>query len=183
MCRVLRVSTVLAIITCAPFCHACGDKLLVLGRALRFSSIASQRPAAIVAYAPEGSVVWAVLQERQWVAAMEKGKHRVRVIQAFDVLLSTLGSEHYDVLLVSASDAAQVKHRIQSDSAVMVTVPVLPSSASREQARTLGKEYGLMLTSESKTKSYLSEISKAVELRDRRAQYLAQAHKSGPQSQ
>ena len=182
MGRVLRVSAVLAILSCAPFCHACGDKLLVLGRALRFSNIASQRPATILAYAPSGSVVSTVLQEAQWVAAVEKGKHRVRVIEDVDSLVSTLGKEHYDILLVSVPEFSQVKHRIQSLFSAMVTVPVLPSPPSREQARTLQKEYGVMLTRDSKEKSYLSGISKAMELRDRRAQYLAQTHKSGPLS-
>jgi hypothetical protein len=154
----------------------------VLGRALRFSNIAAQRPATILAYAPPGSVVSAVLQEPQWTAAVEKGKHRVRVTQDLDSLVSTLRNEHYDLLLVSVSEAALLKQRIQSAASVMFALPVLPSSPPREEARTLEKEYGVVLTSESKGKTYLSAISKAVELRDRRAQYLAQTHKSGPLS-
>ena len=183
MRRVLRVSTVVAILGCAPLSHACGDKLLVLGRALRFSTVASQRPASILAYAPPGSVVSEVLQEPQWAAAVEKGKHRTRVIQDLDSLVSTLHYEHYDLLLVSVTEAALLKQRMQSTASVMFTLPVLPSSPSREEARTLEKEYGIVLTSGSKGKTYLSAISKAVELRDRRAQYLAQSHKSGPLSQ
>ena len=179
MRRLLQVSTVLAIVTCAPLSNACGDKLLVLGRALRFSTLSSERPAAILAYAPEGSVVSAVMKEPQWAAAMEKGKHRLKVVQELDGIATALNSERYDLVLVSLSEVAQLKQRIQALSAAAVIVPTLQSSLSREEMRAAEKEYGIVLKSESKGRAYLSHISKAVELRDRRAQSLAQAHKSG----
>jgi hypothetical protein len=175
----LRVFTVLALVSSAPLSNACGDKLLVLGRALRFSTISPERPAVILAYAPQGSIVSAVVNEPQWLAAMEKGKHRVRVIQELGGIIAALSSERYDLVLVSLSDAAQLKQRIQSASSATVIVPALKSSPSREEVRTAEKEYGVVLKSESKGRVYLSDISKAVDLRDRRAQSLAQAHKSG----
>jgi hypothetical protein len=179
MRRLLRVFTVLAMVSCAPLSNACGDKLLVLGRALRFSTISSARPAAILAYAPQGSMVSAIMNEPQWVAAMDKGKHRVRVVQELDGIVAALTSERYDLVLVSLSDAAQLKQRIQSASSAAVIVPALQSSPSREEVRAAEKEYGVVLKSESKGRAYLSDIGKAVDLRDRRAQSLAQAHKSG----
>jgi hypothetical protein len=179
MRRLLRVFTVIAVVSCAPLSNACGDKLLVLGRALRFSNISSERPAAILAYAPQGSIVSVVLNEPQWVAAIEKGKHRLRVVQELDGIVTAMSSQRYDLVVVSLADAAQLKQRIQSASSAAVIVPALQSSPSREEVRAAEKEYGVVLKSESKGKAYLSYISKAVELRDRRAQVLAQAHKSG----
>ena len=179
MRRLLRVFTILAVVTCAPFSYACGDKLLILGRALRFSTLSSERPVAILAYAPLGSVLSAVLNEPQWRAAMDKGKHRLKVVQELEGVVAALSSDRYDLVLVSLSDAAQVKRRIQSASSVAVIVPALQSSPSREEVRAVEKEYGVVLKSESKGRAYLSDISKAVELRDRRAQSLGQARKSG----
>ena len=176
MNRILQVLTLIAMVSCAPLSNACGDKLIVLGRALRFSTISSERPAAILAYAPQGSVVSALVNEPQWVAAMEKGKHRLRVIQELDEIVTALSSERYDLVLVSLADAGQLKQRIQSASSAAVVVPVLQSSPSHDEVRAADKEYGVVLKSESKDKAYLSYISKAVELRDRRAQ--ARAHKS-----
>lgn len=72
MRRLVSLFTVLAVVSCSPLSNACGDKLLVLGRALRFSNLSSERPAAILAYAPQGSVVSAVVNEPQWVAAIEE---------------------------------------------------------------------------------------------------------------
>ena len=178
MCWLLRVSTIAAVVFCAPLSHACGDKLLVLGRALRFSTLSSERPAAILAYAPPGSIVSAVVNEPQWISAMEKGKHRIKVLPDLDRVVTALSSERYDLVLVSFSDAEQLKQRIQSASSAAVIVPALQSSPSREEVRAAEKEYGVAMKSESKGKAYLSYISKAVELRDRRAQSLAQAHKS-----
>jgi hypothetical protein len=175
----LRVFIILAVVTGAPFSNACGDKLLVLGRALRFSTLSSGRPVAILAYAPQGSIVSAVVNEPQWRAAMDKGKHRLKIVQELEGVVTSLSSDRYDLVLVSLSDAAQVKQRIQSTSLVAVIVPALQSSPSREAVRGAEKEYGVVIKSESKGKAYLSDISKAVELRDRRAQSLAQAHKSG----
>jgi hypothetical protein len=110
---------------------------------------------------------------------MDKGKHRLKVVQELEGVVTSLSSDQYDLVLVSLSDAAQVKQRIQSTSLVAVIVPALQSSPSREAVRAAEKEYGVVIKSESKGKAYLSDISKAVELRDRRAQSLAQAHKSG----
>jgi hypothetical protein len=179
MRRIFQVFTVLAIVSCAPLSNACGDKLLVLGRALRFSIISSERSAAILAYAPQGSIVSVLLNEPQWVAAIKKGKHRLRVAQELDGVVDAMSNEKYDLILVSLSDAVQLKQRMQSVPSVAVIMPALQITRSREEVRAAEKEYGVVLKSESKGNAYLSYISKAVELRDRRAQSLAQAHKSG----
>ena len=179
MRRLLRVFTILTVVSCAPFSNACGDKLLIFGRALRFSTLSSERPAAILAYAPQGSIVSAVVNEPQWVTAMDKGKHRLKVVQKLDEVATSQDSQRYDLVLVSLSDAGQLKQRIQSAFPEAVIVPVLQTLPSREEVRAAEKEYGVVLKSESKGKAYLSYISRAVELRDRRAQSLAQAHKSG----
>lgn len=101
------------------------------------------------------------------------------MIQELDGIVTAFSSERCDLVLVSLSDVAHLKQRIQSASSAAVLVPAVQSSSSREQVRAAEKEYGVVLKSESKGKTYLSYISKAVELRDRRAQSLARAHKSG----
>ena len=179
MPRLVWCLTMLATVTFGPCAYACGDKLLVLGRAFRFSTLSSERPAAILAYSPQGSIVSEVLSQPQWITAMEKGKHRLKVVQDLDGFVTVLRSERYDLVLISLSDATQLRLRIQSVSSEALVVPVVSGSFSGEEVRAAQKEYPVALKIESKSKAYLSNISKAVEVHDRRAQFLAQGRKSG----
>jgi len=160
--------------------QGCGDKLLILGRGVRFSALSSDRPVAILAYAPANSLLSRVLQEPQWVAAIAKGKHRLKTVESADELQVALSRGRYDLVVFDLTDAAHVKERAQSAS-VPLLVPTVDGS-TQDQVQTAQREYGAALRSGSKSKAYLSDISKAVELRDRRAQALAQARKSGKAS-
>jgi len=56
MRRLFWTLTVVLLLFCPRLSQGCGDKLLILGRCLRFSALSADRPAAILAYAPEGSL-------------------------------------------------------------------------------------------------------------------------------
>jgi hypothetical protein len=155
--------------------RACGDKLLMLGRGLRFSALAPERPVAMLAFAPEGSLLATVLQDPQWIAAMNKGKHRLDTVQTSEQLRAALGRRRYELILLNLSDEAQLRPVLHSFA--VMGLPVVSGSA-RDQAQAAQREYGVVLKSESRSKDFLSAISKAVELRDRHAQELAQARKS-----
>lgn len=181
MRRVFWTLTVLLLLFCPQLSQGCGDKLLILGRGLRFSALSAERPVAILAYAPEGSLLASVLKDPQWIAAINKGKHRLKAVQSMDELRLALSRERYDLVLISLSDPPQLKQAVQSAPSDPLAVPVVNGSA-RDKVQTAEKEYGVALRSDSKSKVYLSGISKAVELRDRRAQMLAQARKKGKTS-
>lgn len=157
--------------------EGCGDKLLVLGRSVRFSLLSSDRPATILAYAPVGSVLARILQDPQWLTAIVKGKHRLSVIRSAEELQGGLTREHYDLILMNLADAAGVKQREQTTLKDFVIVPTVDAS-TQDQIQRVDREYGVVLKSGSKTKAYLSEISRAVELRDRRMEALLRARKN-----
>ena len=161
--------------------QGCGDKLIILGRGFRFSALVAERPVAILAYAPEGSLLASILNDPQWIAAMNKGKHRLRWLQRIDDIRPVLSRESYDLVLVDVSEAPQLKQAVQSTPSDPMVVPVMNGS-TRDEVQIAEREYGVVLRSESKTKTYLSGISKAVELRDRRVQVLAQARKKAKAS-
>ena len=178
MRRLFWTLTVVLLLFCPRLSQGCGDKLLILGRGLRFSALSADRPAAILAYAPEGSLLASILKDPQWIAAMNKGKHRLKAVQSMDELRPALSRERYDLVLLNLSDALKLKQTVQSAPSDPLAVPVVNASA-RDQVQTAEREYAVALKSDSKSKAYLSGISKAVELRDRRAHILAQARKSG----
>src|SRR5438445_7584846 len=73
MRRLFWTLTVVLLLSCPRLSQGCGDKLLILGRGLRFSALSADRPAAILAYAPEGSLLASILKDPQWIEAMNKG--------------------------------------------------------------------------------------------------------------
>jgi hypothetical protein len=181
MRRLLWTLAVAVFLLLPRISQGCGDKLLILGRGLRFSALSSDRPVAILAYAPANSLLSRVLQEPQWGAAMAKGKHRLKVVESADELQVGLSRERYDLVVFDLADVAQLKQRARSASFTPLLVPTV-DGATHDQIQTAQREYGVALRSGSKSKAYLSEISKAVELQDRRAQALVQARKSGKAS-
>jgi hypothetical protein len=153
--------------------HACGDKLLILGRPLRFHS----RPAAILAYAPPASAVESVLNSPQWATAMTKGKHRLRVMQTPEQLTQALKAERFDVILVGAADAGGLQAQLSAASFPAVFVPVVESVA-RDAFRNAEKEYGVAMKGMAKSGAYLSAIDRAVGLHDLRVEAAAREKKN-----
>src|SRR2546429_7781109 len=95
-----------------------------------------------------------------------------------DELRPALSRDRFDLVLLNLSDALKLKQPVQSAPSDPLAVPVVNASA-RDQVQTAEREYAVALKSDSKSKAYLFGISKAVELRDRRAPTRAQARKSG----
>lgn len=153
--------------------YGCGDKLLVLGRPLMFTS----RPAAILAYAPPGSSLQSLLSATQWTGAMTKGKHHLQVVQTPDQLAQILKTERFDVILAGLTDAAALRPQMAIASYPAVVVPVL-DSGSRDAFRSAEREYGVAMKGVAKSGDYLSAIGRAVDLRDRRFEAAAREKKN-----
>src|SRR5207253_7016762 len=142
------------------------------------SALSADRPAAILAYAPEGSLLASILKDPQWIAAMNKGKHRLKAVQSMDELRPALSRERYDLVLLNLSDALKLKQPVQSAPSDPLAVPVVNASA-RDQVQTAEREYAVALKSDSKSKAYLFGISKAVELRDRSEEHTSELQSRG----
>src|SRR5437667_64799 len=125
MRRLFWTLTVVLLLFCPRLSQGCGDKLLILGRGLRFSALSADRPAAILAYAPEGSLLASILKDPQWISAMNKGKHRLKAVQSMDELRPALSRERYDLVLLNLSDALKLKQPVQSAPSDPLAVPVV----------------------------------------------------------
>jgi hypothetical protein len=152
--------------------HACGDKLLILGRPLHFKS----RPASILAYAPSGSGLEPMLTGQQWTSAITKGKHRVVVILTPERLSQVLKGERWDLILIASKETTVSPPQLADASFPTVVVPVVEDS-SRETLRNAEKKYGVAMKSVAKSSDYLSEIDRAVGLHDLRMEVAARGKK------
>jgi len=145
--------------------YACGDKLLILGRPLRFNA----RPASIMAYAPVGSALESMLVSQQWNSAMTRGKHQVQVVKTPERLYESLEKERFDLILVALADVSALSGQLANTSSPPVVIPVV-GNVARETVRTAEKDYGVVVRSNAKTGDYLSAIDRALELYDLRVQ-------------
>jgi hypothetical protein len=174
MRRFLLMLGIACFLLCSHLTYACGDKLLVLGRPLRFGS---SRPAAILAYAPSGSFLESVMKEWQFATAITKGKHRLRVVQTPEQLTQTLKAERFDLVLAGSQDVLAVRSQVAAATPATVFVPVV-DGGSRDAVRTAEKEYGVAIKGNAKTGDYLSTIGRAVDLHDRRVEAVAREKKN-----
>ena len=177
MRRLLGALLLMAGFFSSPTAHACGDKLLILGRPLRFKS----RPASILAYAPSGSAVEPMLTSQQWTNAITKGKHRVVVILTPERLSQVLKGEQFDLILIASTEATVSPAQLADASFPTVVVPVV-ENVSRETFRSAEKEYGVAMRSIAKSGDYLSEIDRAVGLHDLRVEVAARGKKNQKRS-
>jgi hypothetical protein len=153
--------------------HACGDKLLILGRPVHFKS----RPASILAYAPTGSVLESMLASEQWTTAIAKGRHRVIVILTPERLSQVLKGERFDLILVARTETTLSPARLADSSFPAVVVPVVENT-SRETLRNTEKEFGVVIRSTGKSGDYLFEIDRAMGLHDLRIEAAARGKKN-----
>ena len=151
---------------------ACGDKLLVLGRPLRFNS----RPAAILAFAPAGSFLETFLNDPAWASASVKGKHKLRVVQTQEQLAENLKIELYDIIVADSGHAPALRSQLATSPSTAVFAPVV-ERGSRDAQRAAEKEYGIALKGTGKSGDHLFAIGRAVDLHDRKVEAAARGKK------
>jgi len=73
--------SVATFLPCAPpFAGACGDKLLVLGRGVKFGSINSSYHASIIAYVPDSVAQSAAVNDPHFQVALQKAGHKLLLV-------------------------------------------------------------------------------------------------------
>ena len=75
-----------------PFASACGDKLLMLGRGVKFGSISSSYHGLIIAYVPESVLQSAAINDAQFQQTVRKAGHRLRLVRQVDALVEAVQS-------------------------------------------------------------------------------------------
>jgi len=109
------------------------------------------------------------LKDPEWISAVSRGKHRLRVARTPEQLVQNLQLEHFDVIIADSAHAAEMRSQLSGNPTPAVFVPVI-DSASRSVLRTAEKEYSVAMKGTGKSGDYLFAIGRAVDLHDRRVE-------------
>jgi ABC-type amino acid transport substrate-binding protein len=142
---------------------ACGDKLLVIGRGVRFQRAYAQRQANIVIYS-SGTQSGAILTSARLQTALKQAGHQLQMVEGASQLDEALKSGKVDVVLADFADIAAITRQLQSAPSKPVVVPVLvkPSKAELAAAQ---REYKLALKAYADEIQYLKAIDEAMKSR------------------
>lgn len=163
----LRRFIVGAVITAALFCgtpvFACGDKLLAIGRGVRFARLYAAHRANLVIYsaaARSGSA----LGSARLQSALKGAVHNLQIVRDRSQLDGALRSGQVDVVLVDLADLAGVAQQLQSAPSKPVILPVLtkPSKSDLAAAKTT---YRIAVRADADELGYLTAIDEAMKVR------------------
>jgi ABC-type amino acid transport substrate-binding protein len=153
----------LALLSGSSIGLACGDKLLVIGRGVRFQRAYSGRQANVVIYS-SGTQSGTALGSTRLQTALKQAGHKLQTVQGASQLSEVLKSGKVDVVLADFADLAGITRQLQSASSNPAVLPVLvkPSKAELAAAQ---KDYKLALKSNADEIQYLTAIDEAMKLR------------------
>ncbi|HXN21494.1 MAG TPA: hypothetical protein VOA41_01975 [Candidatus Dormibacteraeota bacterium] len=145
--------------------NACGDKLLLLSRGLRFERSVSAHPASVLMFVRPNSRAATIAADSQ--PALEQAGHKIRTVQNIDEVADTLNSAAYDLLLADVEDVPAIEQRIGSMSTKPLVVPVVYKGWKQDSAPH-SMQYAYVLVSPGKVGNYVSAIDKAMKLKLKR---------------
>ncbi len=147
-----------------PVARGCGDKLLALGRGVRFQqAFKAERPASILILGGGSSgPAWA--QDTELREALKQAGHKLQEVADSSSLQQALRSGKYDLVLADLSDAAGLAQAAQSAPSRPTLVPVMykPDKSARDAA---AKKYSRVLKAPGKAGEYLAAIDAVMKQR------------------
>jgi len=142
---------------------ACGDKLVLLGRGIRFQRmIAAKHPATILVYLNPGSGISAADREYQLRSLLKLAGHKPRAVATEAELTKEIGSGSYDLILADYSDVVALRKQIPATKPAVIPVLYLPSADQRAAAE---KEYSCLVAPAKKNYDLLKVIDQAMATR------------------
>jgi ABC-type amino acid transport substrate-binding protein len=142
---------------------ACGDKLLAIGRGVRFQRAYAERQANLVIYS-NGAQNGATLSSTGLQTTLKRAGHKLQIVQDGLQLDDALKSGRVDVVLVDFTDLGGITRLLRSAPSKPVIVPILfkPSKAELAAAQ---KEYKFALKASADEFQYLTAIDEAMKAR------------------
>ena len=175
---VFYIAIIAALLTpMANHLQACGDKLLVLGRGIRFQSRHTPRAATVLLYLPATAAGQAITDPNLESALREAG-HTVHAVTTDDELGDALRGGSYDVVLTNVTNAPDLE-RAERDTpggavvlpAVYLTTPAGQQPA-KQQAKAdeakAAKDFGVVVEVPSRPGYYCAAVDKAMEMKIKR---------------
>jgi len=158
------------VLACATAADACGDKLLALGRGVRFEKISKSTHPALVA------CLWRSdpqhpnnrKKQRDMVEMLSSAGHRVQFAYSVDELDRTLASEPIDVVMVEGPDLDAVAGSVRKSSSKAAVVPVL-YKPTKAQFNATARQYGRAVKAPAQAGVLLLAIDEAMETKSKQA--------------
>ena len=169
----------MALVQSAVRLDACGDKLLVLGRGIRFQSRHTPRAASVLLYlppAPSGQS----LSDPNLESALREAGHTVHAVTTSEELGTALRTSSYDVVLANITNAPDVERAERTAAGDATVLPAVYLLAPADQRRTkqqakadeakAAKDFGVVIEVPSRPGYYCAAVDKAMELKLKREQ-------------
>jgi ABC-type amino acid transport substrate-binding protein len=159
------VAILIAIALWGTAALACGDKLLAIGRGVRFQQVSAAHEANLVIYSA-GTERRAVLANNNLQTALRRAVRKLQILQDGSGLDEALKSGRVDVVLVDFADLAGITQQLRSAPSKPVIIPVLvkPSKAEFTAAQ---REYRFALRANADDFEYLTAVDQAMRSRIR----------------
>lgn len=146
--------------------NACGDKLLKVGRSIRFQrKIASRRPATMLIYTPANSATLPAASKAQIQEYFQKVGHKPLAVENIDKFNEALKSGHYDLVLTDVADAATLRQQIERLSSQVAVLPILYKRKKGEEAAA-ARQYPFMVKNPKSAGDFLLAIDKVMKSRE-----------------
>lgn len=143
---------------------ACGDKLVLLGRGIRFQRmVATKNPASILVYLNPRSGIINADREYQLRPLLKLAGHKPRAVATTGELTREIGSGSYDLVLADYSDVTAVKQILPAKSRPAV-IPVM-YNPTRDQRAAAEKEYSCLVAPAKRNYDLLKVIDQAMTTR------------------
>lgn len=157
--------------------RACGDKLMMLGRGIRFQSKHTPRAAAVLLYLPE-SATGRTLTDPKLESALREAGHVVRAVTSPADLETALASGTFDVVLANvthAPDLERAKTGAERNAVILPAIylvapgsgvpPRQQTKADREKA---SKDFAVVVEVPGRPGHYCHAVDQAMELKLKR---------------
>ena len=156
--------------------HACGDKLMMLGRGIRFQSKHTPRAAAVLLYLPE-SATGQPLTDPKLESALREAGHAVRAVTSPADLDTALAGGTFDVVLANLTHAPELERAKTIAERNAVVLPAIylvapngglakqQTKADREKA---SKDFAVIVAVPGRPGHYCHAVDQAMELKLKR---------------
>ena len=142
---------------------ACGDKLLAIGRGLRFQRAYAPLQANVVIYS-NGNQSSATLRSARLQTTLKQAGHKLQTAEGPSQLDQALKLGRVDVVLADFADMAGITRQLQSAPSKPVVLPVL-LKPSKTELTAAQKEYKFALKAPGDEVQFLVAIDEAMKLR------------------
>ncbi|HEX9723042.1 MAG TPA: hypothetical protein VGC53_02030 [Vicinamibacteria bacterium] len=140
--------------------NSCGDKLLQMGRGVRFQLRPAAHPASVVIFAAPKHVAASSKSEGDLPGKLKKAGHKVTVVTDLPALDDLLRSGQIDVVVAAFADAASIESHIKTAPSPPNLLPIVVQGSADEKL--VRQQYRHFVKAPGKPNHYISAIDKTM---------------------